>query len=211
MLYEFDHQQIATLAPNLEAGPSDEQLMGLIQGGDEAALAALYRRHKAIIRTVIARVVHTDADVDDVIQEAFLEVWKRAQTYEASKGKVLGWMITMARRRAIDRVRRRLAYARAEERMRLQNDGEEEARYRHVEEDAVASERSAFVQQALATLPEAQREAVKLAFYGGLSQRQISAKTGVPLGTIKTRLELAIRKLHAALSSMGGAEEWVHN
>jgi len=78
----------------------------------------------------------------------------------------------------------------------------------HVEEDAVASERAAMLQRTLATLPDAQREALQMAFYQGLSQRQIAAKTGVPLGTIKTRLELGVRKLRAAVTSLGGAEEW---
>jgi len=99
--------------------------MLLIQQGDEAALATLYRRHRAILGTVIARVVHIDADVDDLLQEVFLEIWKRAQTYDECKGKVLGWVITMARRRAIDRVRRRQAYIRTEERLRLQCEAEQ--------------------------------------------------------------------------------------
>ena len=214
MLYEFNHHQIATLAPADKAentGPTDEQLMVLVQQSDEAALATLYRRHTAILRTVIARVVHIDADVDDLLQEVFLEIWKRCQTYEEHKGKVLGWMITMARRRAIDRVRRRQAYARAEERLRLQSEAEEREMHYHVEEDATASERAIMLQQTMATLPDAQREALQLAFYQGMSQRQIAAKTGVPLGTIKTRLELALRKLRTALTSVGGVEEWSLN
>ncbi|HEY3898101.1 MAG TPA: sigma-70 family RNA polymerase sigma factor [Chthoniobacter sp.] len=211
MLYEFNHHQIATLAPTDPTGAADEQLMMLVQRGDEAALATLYRRHTAILRTVIARVVHIDADVDDLLQEVFLEIWKRCQTYEEKKGKVLGWMITMARRRAIDRVRRRQAYARAEERLRLQCEAEDREVHYHVEEDAAASERATMLQQTMAALPDAQREALQLAFYQGLSQRQIAAKTGVPLGTIKTRLELALRKLRTALTSLGGVEEWSLN
>jgi RNA polymerase sigma-70 factor (ECF subfamily) len=211
MLYEFDHHQITTLTQGGDAGPADEQLMVLVQQGDEAALATLYRRHTAILRTVIARVVHIDADVDDLLQEVFLEVWKRCQTYEENKGKVLGWMITMARRRAIDRVRRRQAYARAEERLRLQTEAEDQVAHYHVEEDAAASERATMLHETMATLPDAQREALQLAFYQGLSQRQIAAKTGVPLGTIKTRLELALRKLRVALTSLGGCEEWSLN
>jgi RNA polymerase sigma-70 factor (ECF subfamily) len=211
MLYEFNHHQIATLAPANNDGPVDEQLMMLIQQGNEAALATLYRRHTAILRTVIARVVHIDADVDDLLQEVFLEIWKRCQTYEENKGKALGWMITMARRRAIDRVRRRQAYARAEERLRLQNEAEEHEVHYHVEEDAAASERAVMLQQTMAILPDAQREALQMAFYQGMSQRQIAAKTGVPLGTIKTRLELALRKLRTALASLGGVEEWSMN
>jgi RNA polymerase sigma-70 factor (ECF subfamily) len=209
MLYEFDHQQIkitTVVAPTTEA--ADEQLMALIQDGDEAALATLYRRHTPILRTVISRVVHNDADVDDLLQEAFVEVWKRAQTYDETKGKVLGWLITMARRRAIDRVRRRQAYARAEERLREQTDLEPESTQDHVAADANASDHAAILREMLATLPEAQREALHLAFYQGMSQREIAAKTGVPLGTIKTRLELGVRKVRAALLALGGVEEW---
>jgi RNA polymerase sigma-70 factor (ECF subfamily) len=205
MLYEFDHQSVGTI---LTEGPTDEQLMAQVQARNEASLATLYQRHTAILRTVIARVVHNDADVDDLLQEVFLELWNRAQTYDETKGKVLGWLITLARRRAIDRVRRRQAYARAEERLRLQTEADPQTSHHHVEEDANASDRAVILQRMFATLPEAQREALRLAYYEGLSQREIAAKTGVPLGTIKTRLELGVRKIRTALVALGGAEEW---
>ena len=81
-------------------------------------------------------------------------------------------------------------------------------RYQGVEEDANATDRAEVFQRILATLPEAQREALQLAYYQGLSQREIAAKTGIPLGTIKTRLELAVRKIRTAILSLGGEEEW---
>src|SRR5687768_16324875 len=116
MLHEFDQQQTATVTTG---EVTDEQLMGLIQARDDAALATLYRRHTPLLRTVIARVVHNEHDVDDLLQEVFLELWNRADHYDEAKGKALGWIVTLARRRAIDRIRRRQAYARAEERLRL--------------------------------------------------------------------------------------------
>jgi len=206
MLYEFDHQQVASV---LSTDLTDEQIMARIQARNEAALTAMYRRHTPILRTVISRVVHNEADVDDLLQEVFLELWNRAQSYDETKGKVLGWLVTLARRRAIDRVRRRQAYARAEERLRLETETEPPiARYHGVEEDVNAADRTAVFQRLLATLPEAQREALHMAYYRGLSQREIAAKTGIPLGTIKTRLELAVRKVRTAILSLGGAEEW---
>jgi len=206
MLYEFDHQQIASLTAS---EVTDEQLMARIKGRDEAALAAMYHRHTPILRTVISRVVHNESDVDDLLQEVFLELWNRAASYDEAKGKVLGWLVTLARRRAIDRVRRRQAYARAEERLRLETENEPQlARFHGVEDDVEASDRAEVFQRLLGALPEAQREALQMAYYRGLSQREIAAKTGIPLGTIKTRLELAVRKVRAAILSLGGAEEW---
>jgi RNA polymerase sigma-70 factor (ECF subfamily) len=206
MLYEFDHQQIASFTAT---ETTDEELMARIKARDEAALSAMYHRHTPILRTVISRVVHNESDVDDLVQEVFLELWNRAESYDEAKGKVLGWLVTLARRRAIDRVRRRQAYARAEERLRLETENEPQAvRGQGVEEDVVASDRAEVFQRLLSTLPDAQREALHLAYYRGLSQREIAAKTGIPLGTIKTRLELAVRKIRAAILSLGGAEEW---
>jgi len=207
MLYEFDHQQISTLVETYD-GPADEQLMTLVKRGNESALATLYRRHTAILRTVISRVVHNDADTDDLLQECFIELWKRAATYDEAKGKLLGWLITLARRRAIDRVRRRQAYSRAEERLIEHSKSDSEECHNHVEQEANASDCSQALKKALSELPAAQREAIQMAYYQGLSQREIATKTGIPLGTIKTRLELAIRKVRAALLAIGGAEEW---
>ncbi len=222
MLYEFDHQHLANLAtrpsgvaqtreaelPQTEE--SDEQLMARIQSGDEGALKTMMSRHTAILRTVISRVVHGDADTDDALQDVFIELWNRAHLYDVTKGKALGWIITMARRRAIDRVRRRQAYDRAEERMRLQSGDEmEQSRHETVEDDANNTDRAEIFQRILVTLPEAQREAMHLAYYCGLSQREIAARTGIPLGTIKTRLELGVRKVRAAILAMGDQQEWL--
>jgi RNA polymerase sigma-70 factor, ECF subfamily len=209
MLYEFDHQQIHSLVITDTTEPSDAQLMARIQERDETALTFLYRRHTAYMRAVIGRILANSHDVDDLLDEVYLEIWNRAATYDSSKGKPLGWMITMARRRAIDRVRRQQAYNRAEERLRLSTSREPETAWHEGGDDlASANERAETLQRLLQSLPEAQREAVKLAFYGGLSQREISARLKVPLGTIKTRLELGVRKLKTALLAMGGVEEW---
>jgi RNA polymerase sigma-70 factor (ECF subfamily) len=210
MLYEFDHQQIDTVTRPVSASePSDDTLIARIQARDEPALAMLMNRHKALLRTVISRVVHTDADVDDTLQDVFIELWNRSHLFDTTKGKILGWIITMARRRAIDRVRRRQAYDRAEERMRLQSESTAcEMVEQGADEDACNSDRAAALREVLATLPEAQRQAVELAYYQGLSQREIAAKTGIPLGTIKTRLELGVRKIRTAILQLGGAGEW---
>ena len=213
MLYEFDTLLTTTSKTpvqtiNISTEATDEQLMARLRDGDEAALSTLFHRHAAILRTVIARVIHNDADVDDLMQEVMIELWNRGKAYDETKGKVLGWLVTMARRRAIDRVRRRQAYDRAEERLRIHvEDNSQAPDVPSVEEQVMSTDRAKFISQMLETLPEAQKEAVQLAFYRGLSQREIAAKTGIPLGTIKTRLELAVRKLRANILAVGG-EEW---
>ena len=211
MLYSFDQQQIEQLQAKLTgAEVSDEQLMTRIQNQDERALETLYRRHVALLRTVIARVVNNDHDVDDLVQEVTLEIWRQAAHYSEEKGKALGWIVTLARRRAIDRVRKKQAYYRAQERYRAEIGHEPEPTTEHgADADAASSETSEIFAKVLATLPDAQREALHLAFFKGMSQREIAAKTGIPLGTIKTRLELAIRKVRSAIMAMGGAREWM--
>ena len=110
--------------PQLEPGaPSDLDLMQAIQASDAGALSQLYDRYNGILKALILRVVHNEAEADDLLQEIFMEIWNQAKNFSAQKGKPLGWMVTLARRRAIDGLRKKQAYARAEE--RLQNETEQ--------------------------------------------------------------------------------------
>lgn len=208
MLYEFDHQALQNHPLVVTADPTDEQLMAEITAGDEAALSTLYHRHSPLLATIVGRVLNQNSDVDDLIQEIFIEIWRQASRFDAQKGKALGWIVTLARRRAIDKVRKKQAYFRAEERLRLETETGPELAHHGADEDAIATDRSQLLQRVLATLPVAQREAIEYAFYRGMSQREIAAQTGIPLGTIKTRLELAVRKVRNAVLALGGAEEW---
>jgi RNA polymerase sigma-70 factor (ECF subfamily) len=209
MLYAFDHQQLADFPSFASGEPTDEELMARIQAQDETALAALLRRHTPLLRTIVARVVNNDFDVDDLMQEIFFEIWRQADRYDAEKGKALGWIVTLSRRRAIDRLRKKQAYFRAEERLRVETENAPAPVANHgADEDAIASDTTEIFNRVLATLPDAQREALHLAYYRGLSQREIAAQTGIPLGTIKTRLELAVRKVRNAILALGGSEEW---
>ena len=208
MLYDIDLQHIPSTSTPSGLERSDEQLMAGIQNRSEQALAALYRRHTPLVRTILGRVVNNDADVDDLLQEVFVEIWNRAERYEEAKGKALGWIVTMARRRAIDRVRRKQSYARAEERMRESTFSSDQEMHPSAASEAMTGDTAEIFRRILTTLPSAQREAVQLAYYEGLSQREIAHRTGIPLGTIKTRLELAVRKVRAAIIALGGEAEW---
>jgi RNA polymerase sigma-70 factor (ECF subfamily) len=209
MLYSHENHQLEH-RPNFAPGdPTDEELMARIQDRDERALGLFARRHTALLRTVIGRIINNDADVDDLLQEVFLEIWRQAAHYDEKKGRALGWMITLARRRAIDKLRKKLAYSRAQERLRLETEREPDPAMHHgADEEVAASDTAKIFQTVIATLPVAQREALHYAYYRGLSQREIAARTGIPLGTIKTRLELAIRKVRTAITALGGVDEW---
>lgn len=210
MLYSFDHHHTHQPQPQVAADePTDEQLMLAIQAQDEAALASLYHRHAPLLRTIVSRVINNDTDADDLLQEIFCEVWRLADHYSEDKGKALGWLVTLARRRAIDKLRKKQAYQRAEERLRIDTQSvPSNATHAGADDDAIASDRAEILQRIIATLPEAQRDALRLAFYHGMSQREIAAHSGIPLGTIKTRLELAVRKVRTAVLALGGTSEW---
>ncbi len=160
------------------------------------ALADLYERHSALLRSFVIQIIHDEAEAEDLLQEIFMEVWHHAKSYCPEKGKPLGWMVTMARRRAIDRLRRRECYGRVEERFQRDLAARSAVRMKHPGMEAVESQDlHEVLADAMAALPKAQREALELAFFNGLTQREIAGRTQIPLGTVKTRLELGLRKV----------------
>ena len=178
------------------ATASDEALMKAITDRHETALRELYDRYGKTLKAVVAHVVHEEAEADDVLQEIFLQIWKEAANYSPQAGKPLGWVVTLARRRAIDRLRRRQAYCRAKDRFELHIERQPDAWVRNrIDDDLVRSDMRRFLEGQMKTLPIYQREAIELSFFEGLSHREIAARTGTPLGTVKTRLELGLRKL----------------
>ena len=183
--------------------------MGRITVGDEGAFAEVVRRYASMIRAVIFNVVHNDPDTDDVLQEVCMELWTRGRGFDATKGKLLGWLITIARRRAIDKGRRRNSYARAQERLHWEAFARPQiSRYQPLELEVANADYAQLFQRIFATMPSGQKEVLQFVFYRGWTQREIARKTGIPLGTIKTRIELGIRKMRKALLAMGSEEEW---
>jgi RNA polymerase sigma-70 factor (ECF subfamily) len=206
MLTLFEHQHIGT--GNCESDDSD--LMERIQSRDERALEMLIKRYSAILHSVVSRMIAVEQDVTDVVEEVFLGVWNQAGNFDLTKGRPIGWIITMARRRAIDRVRRRQAYDRAEMRFRMSSDtGTSHFAANDVQKEAAHSDTVSVFENLLLTLPTAQCAVVRMAFYRGLSHREIARETGLPLGTVKTRLELGVKKLRAAVLAIGSRKEWL--
>jgi len=179
-----------------EGAVTDEALMRAIAVGHAPSLSALYDRYASILKALIVRVVHDDAEADDLLQEVFMQVWQQAQNYSSEKGKPLGWIVTLTRRRAIDRLRKRQAYCRAKDRFEVTTDRQPMSWvHNRIENDIYLEDIRTFLNAKIETLPPFQRQAIEMAFYKGMSQREIALATDTPLGTIKTRLELGLRKL----------------
>ena len=183
--------------------PSDFELMLAIQRQDPDALSILYDRYNGIIKALILRVIHNEAEADDLLQEIFMEIWNQAKNFSAHKGKPLGWMVTLARRRAIDGLRKKQAYSRAEERLQTETERQPDAWVQNATEaDITRGDTRDLIRKVIDSLPVAQQEAVELAFFQGMSQREIAAKTNTPLGTVKTRLELGLKKIYDGLKEL---------
>jgi RNA polymerase sigma-70 factor, ECF subfamily len=193
-----------SVSPPLEPGaPSDLDLMQAIQAEDPDALAQLYDRYNGILKALILRVVHNEAEADDLLQEIFMEIWNQAKNFSAQKGKPLGWMVTLARRRAIDGLRKKQAYARAEERLQNETEQQPDAWVHNATEEAIVlGDTRTLMRKVINGLPPAQQQAIDLAFFQGMSQREIAAKTNTPLGTVKTRLELGLKKIYDGLKEL---------
>src|ERR1051326_5582827 len=190
--------------PALQSGtPTDLELMQRIQAEDADALSLLYDRYCGILKALILRVIHNESEADDLLQEVFMEIWNQAKNFSSQKGKPLGWMVTLARRRAIDGLRKKQAYQRAEE--RLQNETEQQPDawvHNATEEEIMLSDTRSVIRKVIRGLPPAQQQAIDLAFFRGMSQREIAAKTNTPLGTVKTRLELGLKKIYDGLKEL---------
>ncbi len=177
--------------------------MEAISDRQPAALDEFYSRHSTRLKSVIGNVVHEEGEADDVLQEILIQVWRDARRYSPRAGKVLGWVVTMARRRAIDRLRRRQAYCRAKDRYQTHIDGHPQSKPQpHALDDISRADLRRFLHRRLKELPPYQREAIELSFFTGMSHREIASATRAPLGTVKTRLELGLQKLTQSLVPM---------
>src|SRR5213076_1684995 len=117
--------------------PTDLELMRGIQRGHPEALSQLYDRYNGILKALILGVIHNEAEADDLLQEIFMEIWNQAENFSAQKGKPLGWMVPLARRRAIDGLRKKQAYSRAEERLQNETEQQPDAWVHNATEDEI--------------------------------------------------------------------------
>jgi RNA polymerase sigma-70 factor (ECF subfamily) len=173
-------------------------LMEGIQNHDPFALDELYQRYRLLLKSVILRVVRSHASADDVMQECMLEIWHHAGNYSSQKGSPLGWIVTLAKRRAIDHLRRQQTYSHAKDRL-LDNSQTSLPEAQDAAADCEQADLGRILQQHLTRLPTPQQQVLRLAFLDGMSQREVAQATRTPLGTVKTRMELGLKKLRNTL------------
>jgi RNA polymerase sigma-70 factor, ECF subfamily len=185
------------------SGISDVELAKALASGDLNALDTLYTRYGALAYSVAVRVLSDPALAEDSVQESFLKLWRSAARFDASRGSLRGWLLTLVRNGAIDQLRGRGAETKREidltDAEALQAPATASDPWRDV---SLAMEKDA-VREALARLPVGQKEAIELAYYGGYTLREIAEIANVPLSTIKGRMRLALDKLHSYLEGKG--------
>jgi len=184
---------------------SDEALVALVARGDEDALAELYDRVGRIAYGLALRILRDERHAEDAVQEAFLQVWRSAATFRPERAKASTWVLTLVHRRAVDLVRR-------EERRQtdpLADDaGATVEAAEQTDEAAWLRFERERVQTALKQLPDLQREALELSYYGGFSQSELAERLGVPLGTIKSRMFAGLARLRELLDESAQEGSW---
>ena len=178
-------------SPKDQPQVTDSVLMSRIRAGDEDALAALHDRYAQVVYSVALRVLGETTQAEDILQEIFLQLWRDPQRFDSNRGSLGAWLAVIARHRAIDHLRRRRPESDIEDVVVSVDSNLERITDRNM---AMAKIRSAVEQ-----LPAEQRQPLELAFFHGLTHPEIAAKTGEPLGTIKTRIRAALQALRKVL------------
>jgi RNA polymerase sigma-70 factor, ECF subfamily len=178
-----------------EAQIDDVALLKAIAGKDEKAVSELYDRYRVVLFGLLVRILNNREEAEDVLQELFLQVWHRAADYDPNRGRPFTWLVTLARSRAIDRLRS----VASRERVANESAREVTEEVSDAVADAVRSEQRGIVTSALSQLPEEQQKALVLAYFDGLTQSEIADRLGAPLGTVKTRMRAGMMKLREVL------------
>jgi RNA polymerase sigma-70 factor, ECF subfamily len=173
----------------------DHRLIRKIARADESGLADLLRQYGPAALGLATRILGDQTLAEDVLQDVFLSIWRRPDRYDEARGSVRTWLLTQVHHRAVDIVRREEA-----ERRRRSTPGVPTDVIDDIVEDAWMAARAQRMRTALRSLPTEQRDMITLAYYEGLTQTEVSARAGVPLGTVKSRTLTAMRRLRAALS-----------
>jgi len=175
----------------------DVELLKAIAAKDDGALGRLYDGYRLILFGVLMRILNNREEAEDVLQEVFLQVWRRAADFDENRGRPFTWLVTLARSRGIDRLRS-LA---SRERVAMAGANEASEEVSDAAMDAIRSEQRGVVNDALSQLPEDQKRPLMLAYFDGLTQSEIAMQLGAPLGTVKTRMRSGMMKLRELLSA----------
>ena len=182
----------------------DSVLIGLVARRDEAALSVLYDRYNRLVFSLALRVVGERALAEEIVLDSFWSVWRAADSFVADRGRFVAWLMSVARHRAIDELRR--LNVRPEGNSVELDDALKMPHADQLEEIVDLHQRRDLVRSVLAQLPGPQRQALEMAYFGGLTQQEIADKTATPLGTVKTRMRLGMLKLRDELLQRQNAD-----
>lgn len=186
----------------------DSELVADLVAGRSDALAEIYDRYHRAVHAVAMRVTADRTHAEDVVQEVFVALWKQPAAYRSERGSLGTWLMATSHHKSVDLVRREESLRRRRDQVAVE--AEQTLREEEFSEpvDDAAAERwqAQRVREALAKLPEAQRQALVLAYFGGFTQREVASVTGVPLGTVKTRMLAAMRRLRESLAPLSGLD-----
>jgi RNA polymerase sigma-70 factor (ECF subfamily) len=180
----------------------DRELLDRIGGRDEDAFRALFARYAPVASALAGRVVRQSHLAEEIVQEAFLAVWRNPGAYDRRRGSVRAWLMGTVHHRAVDLVRREEAHRRRAERAIPDAVDRQEDHADQVVKDLARPQERRLVRAALSELPAEQRDVIEMMYFDGLSQSQIAERTGTPLGTVKSRTLLGMRRLRAALGDV---------
>jgi RNA polymerase sigma-70 factor (ECF subfamily) len=179
--------------------PPDERLVALVGSGDTGAIGQLYDRYCRPAYSLARRICGDDGIAEDVVQEAFLALWRDPQRFDSAKGNFGSWMLTLVHHKAVDAVRRESATRRRTVPAADSGDEWNAPPGPGADQAALGAVLAGEVRSALGRLPDEQREALALAYYGGYTQREVAAITGVPIGTVKSRMFTGVQRLRRLL------------
>ncbi len=188
-------------------GYEDASLVALVMQRDGAALEVIYDRYARACYSLSRRIVNDDTLAHDVVQEVFLALWRGAGRYDATRGGFSTWLLSLTHHKAVDLVRREENLRKRRTTMDVLDLRESDAPGVH--EEAWSSLRQERVRVALRTLPDPQREALSLAYFGGYTQREIAGLTATPLGTVKTRMLAGMRRMRDQLAGLNDGHDAV--
>jgi RNA polymerase sigma-70 factor (ECF subfamily) len=191
---------------NPQTDAEDAELLRAVARGDEAAFSQVYDRYAPILLGLMLRILRSRPEAEDVLQEVFLQVWQQARSFDPARGRAFTWLATLARSRAIDRLRAVDSRERAAQRSAEEGGAPAGGSRGWAEGEAIRAERAEAVRAALAELPEEQRQVLVLAYLDGMSQSEIAAAKNQPLGTVKTRTRTGLKKLGDALRARLGGQ-----
>ena len=195
----LEQDDAATTSRVVPSSPWEFDVRGRLIAGDPSALCEIYDQFSSLVFGLAARVIGDPRAAEDISQDVFVWLWERPEAFDPSRGSLRSWLGTITHRRAVDHVRREEA-----RRRRTQREASRAVAVPDVDELATALVTAERVRDALDVLPVEQRAAIDLAYFGGKTYREVGEALGIPEGTAKSRLRLALRKIGSTLEAQGG-------